>query len=210
MESYQHDVYTYVQKYPSKISAALIYRLLFFGCFFAAILLANIGWKSEASWIGYLNENSFIQQMAGTGQMESHIALILKQRLPYWLILVCFSQTVPGLIYAGVFAGWQGISFGFIFSAMLARYGIRGIAVFAGMCFPQFLIYLVSFILMYRLMLMYRRGKQEQIGRGGSMTVQKKVVYLVFCVILSAVFLCGIFAENYVNPYILNQIVKIL
>lgn len=210
MESYQNDVYTYAEKYPVKISAAWIYRLLFFGCFFAAILLANIGWKSEASWIGYLNENSFIQQAGTGGQMEGHIALILKQRLPYWLILVCFSQTVPGLIYAGAFAGWQGVSFGFIFSAMLARYGIRGIAVFAGMCFPQFLFYFVSFILMYRLMLTYRRGKSGQISRGSSMTVQKKVVYIVFCIILSAVFLSGVFAENYVNPYILNQIVKIL
>ena len=111
---------------------------MFFRLLFAAILLANIGWKSEASWIGYLNENSFIQQAGTGGQMEGHIALILKQRAPYWLILVCLARRFPGLIYAGAFAGWQGVSFGFIFSAMLARYGIRGIAVLQECVFRNF------------------------------------------------------------------------
>lgn len=210
MENYQNESYTYIRKYPRRISPGLIYKVLFFGCFFVMILLANRGWESEASWIGYLSENSFLQQFSGTGAGENTLS-VLKQRIPYWLIFVIFSQTVPGLIYGGFFAAWQGVSIGFVFSAMIARYGLRGILVFGGMCFPQILIYFVSYFLLYRMMLLYRKRKVERkMERNEPMSPKQKGIYIVCCIILTAVFTAGMLTESYVNPFFLEKIVRIL
>lgn len=210
MENYQNESYTYIRKYSRRISPGLIYKILFFGSFFIMILLANGGWKSEASWIGYLSESSFLQQFSGTGAGENTMS-ILKQRIPYWFVFVVFSQTVPGLIYAGFFAAWQGLSIGFVFSAMIARYGMRGILVFGGMCFPQILVYFVSYFLLYRIMLLYRKRKKERrMEIDQPMSPKQKGIYIVFCIILTAVFAAGILAESYVNPYFLEKIVRIL
>lgn len=201
----------YLQKHPAKLSMVWIFRLLFFGCFFAAIFFANIGWKSEASWIGYLCENNLIQGLAGSERMQGQWIVILRQRLPFWLILVCFGQTLPGLIYGGCFAAWQGISIGFVFSAMLSRFGMRGMLVFGALCFPHGLVYLVVYIFMYRLIFFYRRQKEQRKWRQSDRdNLQKKVIYVVLCVVLSVAFVCGIMLEYYLNPYFLEKIVRIL
>mgnify|MGYP005811832499 CR=1 FL=1 len=210
MENYQKENYTYIKKYPARISPGLIYKALFFCSFFIMILLANGVWESEATWIGYLSENSFLQQFSGAGTGEN-ILSVLKQRIPYWLVFVIFSQTMPGLVYAGFFAAWQGLSIGFVFSAMIARYGLRGILVFGGMCFPQILIYFLCYFFLYRIMLLYRKRKKErQLQRGESMTPGQKGIYIVFCMILTGIFASGIFVECYVNPFFLEKVVRIL
>lgn len=202
---------TCLQKHPAKLSTAWIFWLLFLGCFFAAIFLANIGWKGEASWIGYLSENNLIQGVAGSEQIRGQLMVILRQRLPFWLLFVCFSQTFLGLLCGAGFAAWQGISMGFVFSAMLLRYGLRGMLVFGALCFPHYLIYLVSYVLLYRLMLFYRRQKrQKQLWQRSQMDRQRKAIYVVCCIVLSAVFVLGIALEYYVNPYFLVKIVRIL
>ena len=210
MEKYETESHTYIRKYPGRITPGLLYKVLFFGSFFLMILLANGKLENEASWIGYLSENSFLQQFSGTGAGE-HVLAVWKQRLPFWAVLVLFGQTAPGLVYAGFFAAWQGASIGFVFSAVIARYGLRGILIFGGMCFPQILLYFISYFLMYRMMLLYRKQKAEKrLQFGEAMSVRQKGIYIGFCILLTGVFAAGMLAESYVNPYFLEKVVRIL
>lgn len=211
MENIRSETITYIQKRKHRITEKTICRILFFGCFFSAILLANLGWKNEASWIGYLNENSFIQYLAGPDGQDGGTAAVLWQRLPYWILLICFSQTLPGLFYALFFAGWQGLSTGFIFSALIARYGLRGFPVFACMCFPQMPIYLMAWILAYRLMFGWRREKMLHKAAGGNAwSVKQRVLYIVFCMVLSVIFITGVFCECRINPFFLGLAARML
>lgn len=211
MENIRNETNTYIQKRKHRITERTVCRILFFSCFFSAILLANLGWKNEASWIGYLNENSFIQYLAGADAQDRGVAVIFWQRLPYWILFLCFSQTLPGLFYAFFFAGWQGMSAGFIFSALIARYGLRGFPVFACMVFPQILFYLPAWICAYRLMFGWRREKMlHRVSGTNVMPLKQRVLYIVCCIILSFVFLTGIFCECRANPFFLRLAARLL
>lgn len=200
------SVRTYIKKRTGTHAMLVLYRCLFFGSFFAAILAANTGWKSEAAWIGFLNENSFLSVISFERDTMDCFFYLLQQRLPGWLLLVIFSQTLAGWVYAGVFAGWQGFSCGFVFSSVLARYGIRGISVFSMMCFPQWLIYFLSIWCMYHLMLQYRSKRQSYSEVSRDSIVKKRTIYILLCILFSGIYIIGVFMESYVNPYFLNRI----
>lgn len=204
------SVRTYFRKRTGTHVILVVYRCLFFGSFFAAILAANTGWKSEAAWIGFLNENSFLSANIFGQEVMERLFYLLQQRLPCWLLLVSFSQTLPGFFYAGAFAGWQGFSFGFVFSSVLARYGIRGMSVFFVMCFPQWLFYLLSICGVYHLMLQYRGKVRSYTEGNGSSKAKKRTIYILLCILFSGIYVTGIFLESYVNPYFLNKVAHMI
>ena len=103
--------------------------LLFLGCFFLGVFLANFSLHDEALWIGFLHENQ-MRQFTGVGDVEQAKALlktILLQRGLPWVILMIALCFRFGRAICGGWFGWLGLSGGFVFAALLGRYGFSGI-----------------------------------------------------------------------------------
>ncbi len=183
-------------KTTGKISASVLCRILFFGCFFVGIFIANTIWKNEASWIGYIHENSMLDVSWTSETKNINLMFVLISRLPIWLALMLFGKKLLGILLAMVYASWQGFAIGFILSAFIIRYGILGLAVYILHWLPHGVLYLISFWLMYR---MICKGYQ-----------QITTIYMGACFILSVMFLVGIFLESYVNEFFLEKIVWII
>ncbi len=181
-----------------------LYRCLFFISFFLAILIANTGWRSEASWVGFLSESSLLSfQRTASSVDVSFLNILLRQRALRWCILVLFSRTLPGMWYGGAFVAWQGFSLSFFFVSVLTRYGIRGMSVFFCICFPQWLIYLAVVFGMLRLMVWYR---DWQAIHGN----EKRGRYILFCILLSGGYAVGIACEYFINPMFLDMAKKLI
>ena len=85
------------------------YRCLFFISFFLAILIANTGWRSEASWVGFLSESSLLSFQRTASQWMSLFEHTAATAGIEWCILVLFSRTLPGIVVWGSFCCMAGI-----------------------------------------------------------------------------------------------------
>ena len=80
---------------PGKVTMLQKCMLLFLGCFFFGVFLANFSLHDEALWIGFLHENQ-VRQFAGAEDVEHAEALLktilLQRGLPWMILLIalCF------------------------------------------------------------------------------------------------------------------------
>lgn len=212
MRSVSNSNYNNLSKTTGKISALWICRILFFGCFFVAIFVANTIWKNEAAWMGYLHENSVLSWIDTNVQDVNNIIYILLCRLPIWLAILIFGRILFGVVLAAVYAGWQGFVIGFVLSAFIMRYGVMGILIFIFSSCPQILLYVLAYWLLYRMICKLYREKRRIMYLGESGVVESKVStgYVGACFVLSTIFLTGVFLESYVNVLLLEKIARIV
>lgn len=182
---------------PEKITLPRICACIFFGCFFMGVLAANLGLSDEALWVGFVNENNIRQFFAGQQDLRDFIEFALHSRLIPWVIIVVSGIFFWGRALCGLWFGWLGFSGGFLLAALIQRHGIRGILIMGGMGFPQYIIYAVAYIVLLKLIRIFQKEKKE--------TNSKKNlgIYILFSVIISAIFCLGILTEYYINPLIL-------
>ncbi len=207
VENYDRNMKT-----TKRITAFSVCRILFFGCFFCAIFIANTIWKNEASWIAYMHQSMFHDnKLIFDGGVDCLIK-VLGARLPVWGCLIIFGRTWWGIISAQVWAGWQGFLYGIIFSSFLIRYGVYGIFVFACMSLPQLPVYVVAYILLYRKNMSERSGDfRARIYTsiyGREQLHTKKEIGFYF--LLSTLFMTGVWLESYVNVIVLTKMVDLI
>ena len=202
----------YMIKTTRKISALLICRILFFGCFFLAMILANTLWKNEAAWIGYVHETCFIDINQALRDGSENLLDVALLRLPFWIIIILLGRKGIGIIGADIFGAWQGFALGFLLSAFLIRYGAKGIAAFFCTSFPQILFYFTAYFFLYQVIFNLHQKKQSQTYEEGDVSKRSSVAraYFGICILLSLVFVVGIFIESYVNYFFLLKIPAII
>ena len=184
--------------------------LLFLGCFFLGVFLANFLLHDEALWIGFLHENQ-VRQFTGAGDMEQADVLqktiLLQRGLPWMIVTItCFFQF--GRAVCAVWFGWLGLSGGFVFAALLGRYGFSGIWQMGILGFPQVAVYAVAYIFLLFLMEAEKRIRQEQ--RNARLLQNKpdhkaQVLLSVLFLLDSGIYGAGIWLEYWVNPWILSN-----
>ena len=93
---------------PGKVTMLQKCMLLFLGCFFLGVFLANFSLHDEALWIGFLHENQ-VRQFAGAEDVEHAEALLktilLQRGLPWMILLIalCFRF---GCAVCAIWFGW--------------------------------------------------------------------------------------------------------
>lgn len=184
---------------PEKITLPRICACIFFGCFFFGVLTANLGFSDEALWIGFVNENNIRQFSPEQQEIGDFLEFALRSRLIPWIILMVCGIFSWGSAVCGAWTGWLGISGGFLLAALIQRHGIRGILIMGGMGFPQYIIYAAAYIILLKLIWIFRKEKKK------SHSKRNLGIYILFSVIISAVFCLGILAEYYINPMILAK-----
>ena len=166
--------------------------LLFLGCFFLGVFLANFSLHDEALWIGFLHENQ-VRQFAGAEDVEHAEALLktilLQRGLPWMILLIalCFRF---GCAVCAIWFGWLGLSGGFVFAALLGRYGFSGIGQMGILGFPQVAAYAAAYIFLLVLM----KNKPD---------LKAQALLIVLFLLDTGIYGAGIWLEYWVNPWIL-------
>ncbi len=177
--------------------------------FVAGIFAANLMGNETISNAGVLNDYFIEKFRYAQVNGENLFFYIVGRRLPLLFLLFVLLFTSLGMAGGMAVLGWQGFSIGFMLSAGIAKYGVKGILLVLGGLFPQYLFYIPVYGFCFCTAGFVRRRFYRE-NEGG--LPERKLMYgMVLLVIgaLLAVFLTGIFLESYVNPMILRQILKI-
>ncbi len=179
------------------------------GAFAAGILLANLMGREAVSNAGILNDY-FVEKFQYTEINGQNLFFyIIGERIPLLLLLLALTVTSLGMAGGILMLGWQGFSVGFMLSAAIAKYGVKGILLVLGGAFPQYLFYFPVYVLYcYLTAHLRKRLHRDKTGNG----TERGYIYgawLIAAVGLILIFVMGIFLESYINPTILKKILKI-
>ena len=180
------------------------FLLVFLGGFVLGILFVNMVWNCRTQDIDTLS--LFSAGEGGSLQIRTRGYLwYLVQKRTGILWLYHFAG-ITRLGTAAVIAGllWLGFLSGTLASIAILQLGLKGFAVITASCVPQVFIYIPAGL--YYLTAVYQMS-EKSLGMDG---VIKKLYkgYLLRCLAALAAVFCGILLECYVNPYILNVILK--
>ena len=178
-----------------------IYRkwLLVFGLgFFLGILIMNIGSNRflEEGELLDAATMSRIRYMEIDG--ENYLKYELPKRFQLFLMLLFFSTTCFGIVLVYLCIAWQGILTGMIMTAVIIKYGIKGLLLlFAGMLCWCFQTCCTLYFPGKNIWLPYRDKGKQYLHQAGIL------LWIFFIVVI------GCIMECYVNPILVSDIVKL-
>ncbi len=185
---------------------------LFMTGLFLGILLVNIRhdvWMKED---GLLNA-AMIKQLQNSELDGNYLfGYIVRSRISTILVISMLASTMIGLPIVCGYVCYLGASAGCILSIAVIRYGIRGLFFMAAGIFPQAILLIPGYFLLFRWGLDCNRGLYGKIdgleGRyliGRQFLIAKGVKLLGILLII----LSGCILESYVNPKVLQFVLKI-
>lgn len=175
----------------------------------AGILILNIGKSTFVDSTGLFDEYilSGIKYMTVDGSALFYY--VLRKRLMLLLILAVLATTYLGYAVCIGAAAWCGMAAGSYLSALVLRYGLKGMVLAAVGVFPQYLLYAPAVVLM----LGWCESLYRAIySRGISADATDKVFWLKKLGrlgLIGAIAALGCLLEGYVNPRLLVGYLKI-
>lgn len=179
---------------------------------FMGILFVNLG---HEAWIrnGTLLGAEMMSRLKGSRPAgEGLFGYILRHRLSTGCLLCLVSTTLIGMPFLCAYICYMGLAAGCLLSVAVIRYGIRGLLFMAGVLFPQALLLVPAYILLFFWAVdvnrtLYAKGMQlEGYERYSSRFYVKKGVQIIG---IMTVVIMGCLLESYVNPSILHFVLKI-
>ncbi|MEG0971838.1 MAG: hypothetical protein RSE55_03500 [Lachnospiraceae bacterium] len=173
-----------------------ILGIIFLVFFVAGIMGANMNKAGTTDKISIMSDYFFSRYEYASVNQKDLMIYIFYQRLPIFASLLVFGLTSYRMTFFGCAVGWYGFSVGYFHAISVMRYGIKGLLLTGGLLFPQCVLYF--FVFWYLIKVMLQKNKKEKIQT--TMAIG----------ILFALYIVGILVENYINPYLLYQIIKFL
>lgn len=184
---------------------------LFMTGLFLGILFVNIRHDVWIKEDGLLNM-SMIRQLQSSELNGGYLfGYIIKHRCFSVLTVGLLASTVIGFPIICGYAAYLGVSAGCMLSVAVVRYGIRGLLLMAASIFPQGIILIPGYILLFIWSIDCNRrlyGKFNMSGEqyfAGSQFVLKKGIKLLGILVI---IVSGCAVESYVNPKILQFVIK--
>lgn len=140
------------------------------------------------------------------------LAYILKERLGVSAVLLLLSTTGIGNIMVALYASWMGMTAGLFVSVSVIRYGLKGVLLVLAGLMPQCLLLIPAYLMLLSwcsglYMKLYHPWKEYgQIYDTGHRYYAAKIIQLI---IIIGVVIIGSVIESYVNPILLNSVLKI-
>ena len=179
---------------------------------FLGILIVNLGYDT---WIrdGSLLGTDMIARLKNSMPDSSGLfGYIIKHRLFTVCMLGLLATTIIGLPVVCGYICYIGLAAGCLLSVAVIRYGIRGLLLMAAGILPQGLLLIPAYIALFvwavsvNRMLYSRNPYKEHYLRYSRQIYIKKGLQIIGIV---AVVIIGCLLESYVNPKMLNFILKI-
>ncbi len=170
--------------------------------FLAGLLIPNFiycfSWKQQAFSAIYL-----LTAYGKTGaEGTDYLLKIIWMRGSFFFLSLLCGFTVFGVPIAVGTMLFTGLELGMVFSMSILQFGLTGGAVAAALLFPQYLIYLPLWNVVYQMI--YRESMG--IWRNHGIFPRKVSDYLLKVFLYTMLYGVGIFLEWRVNPWILNKI----
>ncbi len=122
----------------------------------------------------------------------------------FWII----TATAIGIPYMTFCILYGGFQCGFFLTAILMRYGLKGILLIFGYTFPHYLLYIPVAFLCLRIGYWFCRGMYDnKAGRRGR--TERIAKHLILILLLALVLLIGGLLETYVGSFILKKILQL-
>ena len=170
--------------------------------FLAGLLIPNFiyrfSWKQQAFSAIYL-----LTAYGKTGaEGTDYLLKIIWMRGSFFFLSLLCGFTVFGVPIAVGAMLFTGLELGMVFSMSILQFGLTGGAVAAALLFPQYLIYLPLWNVVYQMI--YRESMG--IWRNHGIFPRKVSDYFLKVFLYTMLYGVGIFLEWRVNPWILNKI----
>ena len=170
--------------------------------FLAGMLIPNFiyrfSWKQQAFSAIYL-----LTAYGKTGaEGTDYLLKIIWMRGSFFFLSLLCGFTVFGVPIAVGTMLFTGLELGMVFSMSILQFGLTGGAVAAALLFPQYLIYLPLWNVVYQMI--YRESMG--IWRNHGIFPRKVSDYFLKVFLYTMLYGVGIFLEWRVNPWILNKI----
>ena len=169
--------------------------LVFLAGFLLGIVGANIfvaeGFQGNGSLTRY-----FLKQFQYT-QIDFYEVLweVCVNRLGIFLFLLSVGLMRGGKWFYTGFAAWSGFAYGYFCVLSIGAFGSGGLLLCIAALFPQFICYISVYLGLVMLCVQQRR---KDMWRG---LAARLVLFLVLC--------AGMLLESYINPIILQKMLKI-
>lgn len=187
-----------------------IIKIVLLLSFLAGIFAANLMGREEVANAGILNDYFVEKFQYSQVKGEALFFYIAEERLPMLLLMFLVMFTSLGILNGILILGWQGFSIGFMLSAGIAKYSLKGIVLVLGGMFPQYLFYFPVYFFYCWLVLFLRQRLWGEEKRTGT---DRRLLYgagVLSAAVLFLVFTAGIFLESYLNPVILKNVLNFL
>ena len=173
------------------------------------ILIMNLGKSILLTDTGLLDEYTLYHMKYMTVDSSALFYYVLRLRIKTFVMLVILATTYLGMVICVGTAFGYGLSTGAFVSALLVRYGLKGIVFAVLSVFPQYLLYIPS---MTALLLWCERLNRNIyfksgliLENNGPMPTPKRIVQLL--VILGGILL-GCVAESFMNPKVMEWLLN--
>lgn len=182
---------------------------LFLAGLILGIAAMNLGRSLLLENTGLLDEYSLYHMKYMTVDSNTFFLFVLKERLGCVALLAVMATTYLGLAVTGGFLLWYGAAAGMYLSALVLRYGIKGIFFALTGMFPHYLLYVPAMLCI----LIWCEGTCRSIyfqggvqPADGGMRIPGRLLRLG---VLVMVVIIGCALESYVNPSLMYGLLKI-
>lgn len=182
---------------------------LFLAGLITGIFIMNIGKSILLESTGLLDEYTLYQMKYMTVDSNALFCYVLRQRIGSALILGILATTYLGMLVCAGTAFWYGLSAGSFLSALILRYGLKGILFAIVGIFPQYLLYApaLAALLVWGIKLnrsIYFREYEGSVG-GKYFWIGKALRFLgiLFVMVLGCVL------ESFWNPQLMLALLKV-
>ncbi|MCI8896953.1 MAG: hypothetical protein HFI58_01215 [Lachnospiraceae bacterium] len=179
---------------------------------FLGILIVNLGYDT---WIGegsLLGTDMILRLKNSIPDGNGLFGYVLKHRMFTVCLLGLLATTMIGLPAVCGYVCYMGLSAGCLLSVAVIRYGIRGLFLMAAGIFPQGILLIPGYAALFlwavgvnRMLYAHGMGR-EYYGGYGRQSYLKKGMQMAGII---AVIIVGCILESYVNPKMLQFVLKI-
>ena len=179
---------------------------------FLGILIVNTGYDTWIDNSSLLGTDMIVRLKNSIPDANGLFGYVLKHRLSVVCMLGLLATTMVGLPAVCGYICYMGLSAGCLLSVAVIRYGIRGLFLMIAGIFPQGLLLIPAYAALFLWAvgmnrMLYSRGtSREYYGGYGKRIYLKKGMQMAG--IIGAV-IAGCLLESYVNPGILQFVLKI-
>lgn len=179
---------------------------------FLGILIVNTGYDTWIDHNSLLGTDMIVRLKDSIPDANGLFGYVLKHRLFTVCMLGLLATTMIGLPSVCGYICYMGLSAGCLLSVAVIRYGIRGLFLMAAGIFPQGLLLIPAYAALFiwsvgvNRMLYSRGAGREYYGGYGKHAFVKKGMQMAGIIVVVVV---GCLLESYVNPGILQFVLKI-
>lgn len=191
---------------PKRVSKVKWLEYVFFGSFFAGIILANLCGKESLGQFGVFNTYFLKQFQYARIQDGDLLAYIIETRTPILAIIILTGMTRFWYQLQILFVIWNGGIFGFLCVSGIMNLGPKAIFLMVTALLPQYIFYVLMYLILLKTFGQIHQSKEVVYG---SSKESNRFWLLFVSGLVIAVFLLGLLSEAYINPFFVKKIIKI-